>query len=172
MRNWPAGDPLDPRTRIGPLASDTHAARVGGAIEAEKRRNNDLIASGAEATGESPRLVRPAVFLNVAEDSPAWRDEIFGPVLSVRFYDTLDDAVRMANDTDYGLSAYIFGEDPRAIARLSSELNAGFVAVNAFTEGDFTTPFGGFGTSGFGGKDKGIHSLDQYARTKSVWWAA
>ncbi len=172
MRDWPAGNPLDPRTRIGPLASDTHAAKVGEAIAGEKRRNNDFILSGAAITGESPRLVSPVVFFNVAKDSPAWRNEIFGPVLSVRFYDTLDDAVRMANDTDYGLSAYIFGDDPRAVGRLSSELDAGFVAINAFTEGDFTTPFGGFRTSGFGGKDKGIHSLDQYSRIKSVWWAA
>ncbi|TIT52473.1 MAG: aldehyde dehydrogenase family protein, partial [Mesorhizobium sp.] len=101
----------------------------------------------------------------------AWREEVFGPVLSVRFYDDLGSAIRSANDTQYGLSAYVFGESPDAIHAASATLDAGFVAINAFCEGDFTTPFGGFKTSGFGGKDKGIHSLDQYSRTKSIWWA-
>lgn len=171
MREWPLGDPFDPRTRIGPLVNDGHAAKVRQAIDVEKRSNNDLSISQAEVTGASPRLVEPIVFFNVAEDSEAWTQEIFGPVLSVRFYDELDDAVRSANHSQYGLSAYIFGDDPDEIRDVSTRLDAGFVGVNAFSEGDFTTPFGGFKTSGFGGKDKGIHSLDQYSRTKSIWWA-
>jgi gamma-glutamyl-gamma-aminobutyraldehyde dehydrogenase len=171
MAAWPVGDPLDPATRIGPLVSDAHAAKVSSAIEAERGRNNDLMVSAAPITGASPRLVAPTVFFNVDEKSPAWRDEIFGPVLSVNFYDEIDDAITRANDTAYGLSAYIFGNDAQAISRASEQLETGFVAVNAFCEGDFTTPFGGFKTSGFGGKDKGLHSLDQYSRTKSVWWA-
>ncbi|PDQ21290.1 aldehyde dehydrogenase [Mesorhizobium sanjuanii] len=171
MREWPIGDPFDPATRIGPLVSDAHAAQVNRAIDTEKQRNNDFSVSAAEITGASPRLVEPVVFFNVAESAGAWREEVFGPVLSVRFYDDLDSAIRSANDTQYGLSAYVFGEDPRAIREASTTLDAGFVAVNAFCEGDFTTPFGGFKTSGFGGKDKGIHSLDQYSRTKSIWWA-
>jgi len=171
MAAWPVGDPLDPSTRIGPLVSDAHAAKVKSAIDAERGRNNDLLVSAAPTNGASPRLVAPIAFFNVDEKSPAWRDEIFGPVLSVNFYDTVDDAIVRANDTAYGLSAYVFGSDPQAISKASEQLDAGFVAVNAFCEGDFTTPFGGFKTSGFGGKDKGIHSLDQYSRTKSVWWA-
>ena len=171
MAEWPIGDPFDSRTRIGPLVSDIHAAKVNRAIEDEKRRNNDLIVSTADVTGASARLVAPIVFFNVAEPSPAWTEEIFGPVLSVRFYDDLSDAIASANATIYGLSAYVFGKDGKSISEAAAELDAGFVAVNAFCEGDFTTPFGGFKTSGFGGKDKGIQSLDQYSRTKSVWWA-
>lgn len=171
MKGWQIGDPFDTATRIGPLVSDTHAAKVRKAIDGEKQRNNDLLVSGAKVVGRSERLVEPVVFFNVDEESEAWTEEIFGPVLSVRFYDDLAEATRSANDTPYGLSAYVFGSDPDAIRQASVELDAGFVAVNAFCEGDFTTPFGGFKTSGFGGKDKGIHSLDQYSRTKSVWWA-
>lgn len=171
MREWPIGDPFDPVTRIGPLVSDAHAAKVNRAIDTEKQRNHDFSVSSAETTGASPRLVEPVVFFNVAESADAWTEEVFGPVLSVKFYDDLDSAIRSANDTQYGLSAYVFGEDPDAIRETSTMLDAGFVAINAFCEGDFTTPFGGFKTSGFGGKDKGIHSLDQYSRTKSIWWA-
>lgn len=171
MAAWPIGDPLNPAIRIGPLVSDVHAAKVTAAIAAERGRNNDILVSGAAVNGASPRLVAPIAFFNVDEKAPAWRDEIFGPVLSVNFYDDLDDAIARANDTAYGLSAYVFGGDAKAISAASERLDAGFVAVNAFCEGDFTTPFGGFKTSGFGGKDKGIHSLDQYSRTKSIWWA-
>jgi gamma-glutamyl-gamma-aminobutyraldehyde dehydrogenase len=171
MAAWPVGDPLDPSTRIGPLVSDAHAAKVRSAIDAERARNNDLLLSAAPTTGASPRQVAPVAYFNVDEKAAAWRDEIFGPVLSVNFYDEIDDAIARANDTAYGLSAYVFGNDAQAIDLASEQLDAGFVAVNAFSEGDFTTPFGGFKTSGFGGKDKGIHSLDQYSRTKSVWWA-
>jgi len=171
MQAWPIGDPLDPATRIGPLVSDAHAAKVRAAIDTERARNNDLLVSGARHTGSSERLVDPVVFFGVDEGSPSWTEEIFGPVLSVRFYDDPAEALVSANATAYGLSAYLFGSDPEAIRRISAEMDAGFVAVNAFCEGDFTTPFGGFKTSGFGGKDKGIHALDQYSRTKSVWWA-
>ena len=171
VASWPIGDPLDPATRMGPLVSDIHVAKVKSAIDAERGRNNDILVSTAPTNGQSPRLVTPIAFFNVDEQASAWREEIFGPVLSVNFYDNLEDAIARANDTAYGLSAYVFGQDAQAISAASDQLDAGFVAVNAFCEGDFTTPFGGFKASGFGGKDKGIHSLDQYSRTKSVWWA-
>lgn len=171
MAGWPVGDPFDATTRIGPLVSDIHAAKVKSAIEVARGRHNDILTSKAAVNGQSPRLVTPIAFFNVDEQTATWRDEIFGPVLSVNFYDDLDDAISRANDTAYGLSAYVFGKDAQAISTASERLDAGFVAVNAFCEGDFTTPFGGFKTSGFGGKDKGIHSLDQYSRTKSVWWS-
>jgi 4-(gamma-glutamylamino)butanal dehydrogenase len=170
MAEWPAGDQLNSATRIGPLVSETHTKKVNGAIDGERLRNNDVISSSAEVYGRSSRLVMPTVFFNVAEDSPAWREEIFGPVLSVRFYDELDTAIASANDTDYGLSAYVFGNSSKTVQRVAAQLDAGVVAINAFCEGDLTTPFGGFKTSGFGGKDKGIHALDQYSRIKTIWW--
>lgn len=170
MSKWPVGDPLNPATRIGPLVSDAHAGKVQSAIEAERGRNNDFVVSGAACNGNSDRLVAPVVFYNVEETSPTWKDEIFGPVLSVRFYDDQDEAIASANANQYGLSAYLFGGDADTIRSAASALDAGFIGVNAFTEGDMTTPFGGFKVSGFGGKDKGIHALDQYSRIKSIWW--
>jgi gamma-glutamyl-gamma-aminobutyraldehyde dehydrogenase len=169
MKAWPIGDPLDLRTRIGPLVSDAHASKVNRAIESAQC---DALRSGAPVSGSSPRLVKPVAFFEPSPDSALWTEEVFGPVLAVRFYDEIAEALSSANDSAYGLSAYVFGEDARRISDLAASLDAGFVAINAFCEGDMTTPFGGFKTSGFGGKDKGIQSLDQYARTKSVWWNA
>lgn len=170
MARWPAGDPIDEATRIGPLISARQADKVCAAIAAGRSQTDNFLQSDAVSSGASPLIVPPAIFFDVDERSPLWREEIFGPVLSVRFYDGLDEAVRSANDTDYGLSGYIFSEDPTAITAVAPRLDAGFVSINAFGEGDFSTPFGGFKQSGFGGKDKGVHALDQYSRTKSVWW--
>ncbi len=170
MRAWPLGDPLDERTRLGPLINARQAAKVRGAIEQGCQQSNDFLASDAERTGTSELMVTPTVFFDVDEQSALWRDEIFGPVLSVRFYDGLDEAMRGANDTDYGLSAYIFSNDSALTTEAASRVNAGSVSINVFGEGDFSTPFGGFGQSGFGGKDKGIHAIDQYSRIKSIWW--
>lgn len=170
MAAWPVGDPFDPRTRIGPMINREHADKVNAALAAERAANNDLLSSEAEVTGASDLLVTPTAFFDVDEDSKTWKDEIFGPVLAVRFYDEVEQAIASANAAEFGLSAYVFGNDPASIASTARQLEAGFVAVNAFSEGDFTTPFGGFKLSGFGGKDKGIHALDQYSRTKSVWW--
>ena len=97
-------------------------------------------------------------------------DQIRPHGLAVRFYDEIEQAIESANATEFGLSAYVFGNDPNTIESVSRRLDTGFVAINAFSEGDFTTPFGGFKQSGFGGKDKGLHALDQYSRVKSIWW--
>lgn len=170
MRAWPIGNPLNPSTRLGPLINDAQLAKVTRFIEQEKQNNPDFAESTAPVDGISPRFVKPIVFYNVSTSSPVWTDEIFGPVAAVQFYDDFEDALERANNTAYGLAAYVFGNDARLVTRASQGLDAGIVSVNAFTEGDLSTPFGGFKASGFGGKDKGLHSLDQYSRTKSVWW--
>jgi gamma-glutamyl-gamma-aminobutyraldehyde dehydrogenase len=170
MDAWAVGDPFDARTRIGPMINREHADKVQAAIAAERAVNNDVLVSRADSTGTCERLVTPTVFFDVDSDGPTWKDEIFGPVLAVRFYDEIEQAIESANATEFGLSAYLFGNDPKTIESVARRLDTGFVAVNAFSEGDFTTPFGGFKQSGFGGKDKGIHALDQYSRVKSIWW--
>jgi gamma-glutamyl-gamma-aminobutyraldehyde dehydrogenase len=170
MDAWPVGDPFDARTRVGPMINREHADKVQAAIAAERAVNNDILVSRADSTGTCERLVTPTVFFDVDSDGPTWKDEIFGPVLAVRFYDKIEQVIESANATEFGLSAYIFGNDPKTIESVSRRLDTGFVAINAFSEGDFTTPFGGFKQSGFGGKDKGIHALDQYSRVKSIWW--
>ena len=97
------------------------------------------------------------------------REEIFGPVLSVIEFDTEAEAVAIANDTPYGLAASLYTHDLDVAHRVARDLRAGVVGVNAYAEGDMTTPFGGYKQSGFGGHDKSVHAHDQYTETKTIW---
>ena len=97
------------------------------------------------------------------------REEIFGPVLSTIAFDTEEEGVRLANETSYGLAAAVYTTDLDAAFRVSRALRAGTVGVNAYSEGDITTPFGGYKQSGFGGRDKGLEALEQYTEKKTIW---
>jgi gamma-glutamyl-gamma-aminobutyraldehyde dehydrogenase len=97
------------------------------------------------------------------------REEIFGPVLSVLTVDNFDEAIALANDTEYGLAASIFTANVKRALRGARAIRAGTVTVNSFGEGDISTPFGGFKSSGFGGRDNGIHAHDQYTQVKTIW---
>ena len=95
--------------------------------------------------------------------------EIFGPVLSVITVKSFDEAIQVANDTEYGLAASVFTGNAKRAIRAAREIRAGTVSVNCYGEGDITTPFGGYKQSGFGGRDNGIHAHDQYTETKTIW---
>jgi gamma-glutamyl-gamma-aminobutyraldehyde dehydrogenase len=97
------------------------------------------------------------------------QEEIFGPVLSVIEFEAEDEAVAIANDTSYGLAASIYTDDLNVAHRVALDLRAGTVGVNAYAEGDMTTPFGGYKLSGFGGHDKSVHAHDQYTELKTTW---
>jgi gamma-glutamyl-gamma-aminobutyraldehyde dehydrogenase len=99
------------------------------------------------------------------------REEIFGPVVSVLTFKSEAEAIALANDTDYGLAGSVFTKDLDAAHRLSRAVRAGVVSVNCYGEGSIGTPFGGYKTSGFGGKDKGLEALDQYTETKTIWYS-
>jgi gamma-glutamyl-gamma-aminobutyraldehyde dehydrogenase len=97
------------------------------------------------------------------------REEIFGPVVGVIPFETEEEAVTIANDTAYGLSAAIWTSDLARAHRVSRQIHAGTVWVNNFDQADITAPFGGFKESGFGGKDKSLHALDKYTNVKTTW---
>jgi len=97
------------------------------------------------------------------------REEIFGPILSTIPFDDEAEGIRLANETSYGLAASIYTTDLDAAFRVSRALRAGTVGVNAYSEGDITTPFGGYKQSGFGGRDKGLEAFDQYTEKKTIW---
>jgi gamma-glutamyl-gamma-aminobutyraldehyde dehydrogenase len=99
------------------------------------------------------------------------REEIFGPVLSVIEFETEAEAVAIANDTPYGLGASLYTDDLNVAHRVSRQLKAGTVGINCYSEGDLTTPFGGFKQSGFGGHDKSLRAHEQYQETKTIWIA-
>lgn len=114
-------------------------------------------------------FVEPTVIDGVGRDSRLFQEEIFGPVLSVTTFHSLSEAVALANDTAYGLTASVYTSSLKNAIRLSRDIRAGVVTVNCFGEGDVTTPFGGYKESGFGGRDKSIWAHDQYTELKTIW---
>jgi len=159
-REWPMGDPLDPVNRVGALVSRAHFDKVCGYLEA----GATVLMGGKAERG----FVEPTI-LEVARDARQAREEIFGPILSVLTVATYDEAIALANDTDFGLAASIFTADLKRALRGARAIRAGTVTVNSFGEGDVSTPFGGYKTSGFGGRDKGIQAHDQYTQVKTIW---
>ena len=159
-REWPMGDPLDPVNRVGALVSKAHYDKVCSYLE----KGPKVIFGGKADKG----FVEPTI-LDVPRDAKQAREEIFGPVLSVLTVESFDEAIALANDTDYGLAASIFTANVKRALRGARSLRAGTVTVNAFGEGDISTPFGGFKQSGFGGRDNGIQAHDQYTQVKTIW---
>ena len=164
-REWPMGDPLDPVNRVGALVSQAHYDKVASYLGAEKKAGGPKVLMGGKAEAG---FVEPTI-LEVARDAKQAREEIFGPVLSVLTVDSFDEAIALANDTEYGLAASIFTANVKRAIRGARAIRAGTVTVNSFGEGDISTPFGGFKASGFGGRDNGIHAHDQYTQVKTIW---
>jgi aldehyde dehydrogenase (NAD+) len=162
------GDPRDPATQVGPLASLAQYERVQRYIRRGLEQGATLLAGG-EGKPESLHagfFVRPTVFTDVANDMDIAREEIFGPVLSVIAYDDEDDAVRIANDSPYGLQAYVFSSRTERAAALAPRLEAGTVLVNRITP-DLVAPFGGFKQSGIG-REFGVFGLEAFLEPKTV----
>ncbi|MGR3462150.1 MAG: aldehyde dehydrogenase [Roseovarius sp.] len=160
-REWVVGDPLDPETRVGALVSETHFTKVCGYLD----QAENIVFGGKAENG----FVAPTVVMLPGNDHPLAREEIFGPILSVIEVSTFDEAIAVANDTDYGLCASLFTANAKRAIRGARMLRAGTVTVNSFGEGDISTPFGGYKQSGFGGRDNGLHAHDQYTRIKTIW---
>src|SRR5690606_9672145 len=137
------GDPLDPATEMGPLVSAAQRDRVLSYVEAGTAEGARLVAGGTPIDGDG-HYMRPTVFDGVRPAMRIAREEIFGPVLSVLEFDDVEEAVRLANDTDYGLAAAVWTSDLSAAHRVSRALRAGTVWVNCYEEGDMSVPFGGF----------------------------
>ena len=170
LDNWPVGDPLDPSTKIGALISRGHMEKVLGYIDVGRSEGARVVAGGERILEETGGwFVPPTIFDGVRNDMRIAREEIFGPVLSVIEFETETEAVALANDTPYGLAASLYTQDLNVAHRVARALKAGVVGINAYSEGDMTTPFGGYKLSGFGGHDKSLHAHDQYTETKTIW---
>jgi len=167
---WKVGDPLETDTRIGALIEQPHLQKVLGLIERGKAEGGKVTFGGKQARVESGGwFVEPTIVENVRNDMAIAREEIFGPVLSVIPFDTEEEAVRLANDTNYGLAASLYTQDLNTAHRVAKAIRAGTVSVNCYSEGDYAVPFGGYKESGFGGKDKGLAAHEQYTEQKAIW---
>jgi gamma-glutamyl-gamma-aminobutyraldehyde dehydrogenase len=169
-KTWIVGDPLDEATRIGPMITDGHLRRVLSYIEAGVAEGARVATGGTRVLEETGgHFLAPTIFDDARNDMRIAQEEIFGPVLTVIPFDTEGEAIRIANDTPYGLAASLYTENVRVAHRMARAIRAGTVGINSYSEGDLSTPFGGFKQSGFGGHDKSVHAHDQYTELKTIW---
>jgi acyl-CoA reductase-like NAD-dependent aldehyde dehydrogenase len=162
-----AGDPLDPETNLGPLVTQSHCNRVVSLIETG-RREGAKVAFGGNRPDRPGSYVNPTLFTGVTNGMTIAREEIFGPVAAAIVVDGLEDALRIANDSIYGLAASVWTQDLVTAHKAVRDLEAGVIWVNCFDHGDMTQPFGGYKQSGQG-RDKCLESLLGYTQTKSAW---
>ncbi len=159
---WNIGAPLNPETRMGALVSKSHFDKVCSYLDGAE----NLRLGGGSHDGA---FVEPTVIEVPGNDHRLAREEIFGPILSVITVAGFDEAIQIANDTEYGLCASIFTANGKRALRGARALRAGTVTINSFGEGDISTPFGGFKQSGFGGRDNSLFAHDQYTQLKTIW---
>lgn len=162
------GDPADDDTEVGALVSDEHYERVLGYVTAGVDEGARLVAGGARPDHlDGGNFLAPTVFADVTRDMRIFREEIFGPVVTVTPFDDEAHAVELANDTDYGLAGYLWTNDLKRGHRLAHQVEAGMVWLNSHNVRDLRTPFGGIKQSGLG-REGGHHSLDFYTDTRIV----
>ncbi len=168
MHAFPVGDPADPKTAIGPMVSQAQYDRVQTYIRKGIEEGAEVLVGGEgrPAGLEAGYFVKPTVFVNVKNSMAIAQEEIFGPVLSVIGYDSEDDAIRIANDSKYGLHAAVLGTDVERARRVASRLRAGRIVINSMTD-DPQAPWGGFKYSGVG-REYGRYGIEAFVEPRAI----
>lgn len=164
-------DPFSISTGMGAIVSERQLQSISGFVERAQEQGGELAAGGVErfAAVDGGSYFAPVV-LGVTPEHEIAQREVFGPVLSVIGYDDIEDALAIANGTEFGLAAALWSNDLTTVHTLSRRLRAGVVWVNCFEEGDMTVPFGGVKGSGFG-RDKSLHAMEKFTDLKTTWIA-
>jgi aldehyde dehydrogenase (NAD+) len=168
MRVFTVGDPADPNIAVGPMVSQKQYERVESYIRKGIEEGAEVLVGGeGHPKGlEAGYFVKPTVFVNVKNDMTIAQEEIFGPVLGVIAYDSEDEAIRIANDSKYGLHAAVIGTDLQRARRVASQIRAGRVVINGMTD-DPQAPWGGFKYSGFG-REYGKYGIEAFLETRAI----
>jgi aldehyde dehydrogenase (NAD+) len=163
------GDPMNPQTNIGPVTTPAQYRKILDYINIAKGEGARCVLGGRAATDlPGGQFVEPTIFVDVTSDMRIAREEVFGPVLSIIGFDDEDDAIRIANDTIYGLAAGVWTENIGRAMRMSKALKAGTVWVNTYRAISYMMPFGGMKHSGIG-RESGLEAIRHYLETKSTW---
>jgi gamma-glutamyl-gamma-aminobutyraldehyde dehydrogenase len=166
LRDWRTGDPLNPAHNLGALVDQEHFNKVCSYLDTDTLGNAKVIQGAEHRDG---CYVLPTIIDNVKAGDKLAQEEIFGPVLSIITVKTVEEAIAVANDTEYGLTASVFSANGKKALRAARAIRAGTVTINCYGEGDISTPFGGYKQSGFGGRDNSLHAHDQYTELKTIW---
>jgi aldehyde dehydrogenase (NAD+) len=165
------GNPLEMETEMGPIAFAEQLVKVRSYVQVGVEEGAELACGGKQPDAEELQngyFYEPTVLAGVRNDMRIAREEIFGPVLGVITFEDEAEAIRLANDTTYGLAAGIWTRDVQRAHRIAHAVNAGTVWVNTYRVLGFNVPYGGFNQSGIG-RENGLEGLDAYLQTKSVW---
>jgi aldehyde dehydrogenase (NAD+) len=168
MPAFPVGDPADPKTVIGPMVSQKQYDHVQGYIRKGIEEGAEVLVGGeGHPEGfEAGYFVKPTVFINVQNDMTIAKEEIFGPVLSVIAYASEDEAIKLANESDYGLHAAVLGSDLTRARRVASQIRSGRVVINNMTD-DPQAPWGGFKYSGIG-REYGRYGIEAFLEPRAI----
>lgn len=170
LSTWRLGDPRDEDVSIGPMVEQAHFNKVATFLEKATAEGGTIITGGTIHNDfASGWYIEPTIVDGVSREMTLFKEEVFGPILAVTTFTDEEEAVMLANDSNYGLAASLYTENLKRALRVSAQIKAGTISVNGFSEGDITTPFGGYKQSGFGGRDNGLEALEQYCQTKTVW---
>jgi len=161
------GDP-NGNSKMGPVVSDVQWKKIQGLIQKGIDEGATLVSGGVGLPDglDKGYYVKPTVFANVTNDMTIAKEEIFGPVVAILGYDTIDEAVKVGNDTEYGLAAYVSGNNPEEVRKVASQLRAGQVNLNGAAP-DMMAPFGGYKMSG-NGREWGDHAFGEFLETKAI----
>ena len=160
---------MDPDTNMGPLVTKEQMDRVMSYIHCGDKEGAKKIVGGKQVMTESGGYyVEPTIFEGVTSKMTIAQEEIFGPVLAYMTFNGEEEAVKLANDTVYGLAAAVWTRDASKALRMATRIQAGSIWINCFDEGNITVPFGGFKQSGFG-RDKSLYAFEKYTDLKTIW---
>ena len=174
------GDPLDPTVQVGAIITPQHLDKISGYVAGAREKGADVAHGGEVLDLGMGQYMAPTILSGVKPDMAVAREEVFGPVLSVLTFETLDEAISIANSVDYGLSAGVWSRDFDTCLTIGRKVRAGTIWMNTFMDGASELPFGGFKQSGLG-RELGRHAVEDYTETKTLnmhigartgWWAA